>query len=118
MRIFLNDIQVRARHGVMEQEAVVGGDFLVSVSMDADVDKAGETDDIADTVNYADIAEVVRQEMAIRSKLLEHVATRIARRLLADFPAARSVTVRITKLCPPIPALQSSGAGVEVTMKN
>ncbi|MBO4612170.1 MAG: dihydroneopterin aldolase [Bacteroidaceae bacterium] len=118
MRIFLNDIQVHAHHGVMEQEATVGGDFLVSVSMEADVERAGETDCLEDTVNYADIALLVKQEMAIRSKLLEHVATRIAKRLLAEFSAARSVKVSITKLCPPIPGLQSSGAGVELTLRN
>ena len=117
MRIFLNDIQVHAHHGVMEQEAVVGGDFLVSVSMEADVERAGETDSLEDTVNYADIADVVMQEMAIRSKLLEHVAKRIAKRLLAEFSPSTSVTVRVTKLCPPIPGLQSSGAGVEVTLR-
>lgn len=116
MRIFLNDIQVHARHGVMAQETQVGGDFLVSVSMEADVERAGETDAIEDTVNYADIADVVRQEMAVPSKLLEHVATRIARRLLNEFSLSQSVTVRVTKLCPPIPSLQSSGAGVEVTL--
>lgn len=118
MKIFLNDIRLHASHGVMEQEREVGNDFLISVELDADVEQAGATDRLEDTINYADVAEVVRKEMMIPSQLLEHVATRIARRLLHDFNKARSARVRITKLAPPIPSLHSSGAGVEVILNS
>ena len=116
MKIFLNDMLVHARHGVLEQETTVGNDFLVIVELDADVERAGETDCLNDTISYADMAEVVRKEMQIPSKLVEHVATRIAKRMLTEFTAARSARVRITKLAPPIPGLLSSGAGVEVEL--
>lgn len=117
MKIFLNDIRLHAYHGVMEQERTVGNDFLISVELEADVERAGETDCLEDTISYADVAQVVRQEMAVASQLVEHVATRIARRLLHDFVKARSVRIRITKLSPPIPSLDSAGAGVEVILK-
>ena len=118
MKIFLNDIQLHAKHGVLPQERLVGNDYLITVEADAHVEKAGETDDLGDTVNYADMADAIRQEMAQPSQLLEHVATRIAKRLLRDYATLSSVRVRITKLSPPIPRLQCSGAGVEITLQH
>ena len=63
MKIFLNDIQLHAKHGVLPQERLVGNDYLITVEADAHVEKAGVTDDLGDTVNYADMANAVRQEM-------------------------------------------------------
>ena len=116
MKIFLNDIRLRAYHGVLPQERQVGGDFLVSVSAVTNHEQATVSDELADTVNYALVADVVRQEMAIPSRLLEHVCGRICRRLLSDFPMLDSVTVRLTKLAPPITGLQCNGSGVELTL--
>ncbi len=116
MKIFINDIRLRARHGVLAQERVVGGDFLVSVVVETEQEQAAETDNLADTVNYALIADVVRQEMGQPSQLLEHVCGRICRRLLSEFPSLCNATVRITKENPPIIGLQCAGSGVELSM--
>ena len=116
MKIFLNDIRLRAYHGVLPQERQVGGEYLVSVSAETNHEKATMSDELADTVNYALVADVVRQEMAIPSQLLEHVCGRICRRMLRDFPMLDSVTVRLTKLVPPITGLQCNGSGVELTL--
>ena len=100
----------------MVQERSVGADFLVSVEAECPNELSTLTDQLTDTISYADMAEVVKQEMDIPSQLLEHVAGRIGRRLLADFPTLSSVIVRITKLAPPITGLQCEGAGVELTI--
>ena len=117
MKIFLNNIRLHAFHGVMAQERIVGNDFLVSVEAETNFSDAMESDELADTISYASMAEVVCREMEKPSQLLEHVAGRIARNLLNEFPDLTSVTVRITKLAPPIPGLQCDGAGVEVKVK-
>ena len=113
--IFVNDIQLHAYHGVMPQEQLTGNDYLVSVSAQYPIDKAITTDDVQHTLNYAMVYDIVKEEMGISSKLVEHVAGRIAQHLMKQFADISAVQVRITKLNPPMGA-QSAGAGVEVEM--
>lgn len=113
--IFVNDIQLHAYHGVMPQEQLTGNDYLVSVSAQYPIDKAITTDDVQHTLNYAMVYDIVKEEMSISSKLVEHVAGRIAQHLMKQFADISAVQVRITKLNPPMGA-QCAGAGVEVEM--
>jgi dihydroneopterin aldolase len=101
-RIELRGMLFHARHGVLEQEGVTGNMFRVDVSFSAPAEPATLSDDPADTVSYADVYEVIRREMAIPSRLLEHVAGRIFRSLSAAFPRISSLHVRVTKPAPPI----------------
>ena len=71
------------------------------------------TDDVADTLNYAEVYNIVKQEMAIPSKLIEHVSGRIANRLMEQYADISSIELRITKLNPPMGA-DCRGAGVEI----
>lgn len=113
--IFVNDIQLHAYHGVMPQEQLTGNDYLVSVSAQYPIDKAITTDNVQHTLNYAMVYDIVKEEMGISSKLVEHVAGRIAQHLMKQFADISAVQVRITKLNPPMGA-QCAGAGVEVEM--
>lgn len=113
--IFVNDIQLHAYHGVMPQEQLTGNDYLVSVSAQYPIDKAITTDDVQHTLNYAMVYDIVKEEMGISSKLVEHVAGRIAQHLMKQFADISTVRVRVTKLNPPMGA-QCAGAGVEVEM--
>lgn len=105
-----------AYHGVMEQERQVGGYYLVSLDVEADLTAAVRTDDVADTINYAELFELVKSEMAIPSKLLEHVAGRIGQRTLEQFDKIMSLTIRVTKENPPMGA-NCKGASVEIKVK-
>ena len=113
--IFVNDIQLHAYHGVMPQEQLTGNDYLVSVSAQYPIDKAITTDDVQHTLNYAMVYDIVKEEMGISSKLVEHVAGRIAQHLMKHFADISAVRVRVTKLNPPMGA-QCAGAGVAVEM--
>ena len=113
--IFVKDIQLHAYHGVMPQEQLTGNDYLVSVSAQYPIDKAITTDDVQHTLNYAMVYDIVKEEMGISSKLVEHVAGRIAQHLMKQFADISAVRVRVTKLNPPMGA-QCAGAGVEVEM--
>ena len=113
--IFVNDIQLHAYHGVMPQEQLTGNDYLVSVSAQYPIDKAIATDDVQHTLNYAMVYVIVKEEMGISSKLVEHVAGRIAQHLMKQFADISAVRVRVTKLNPPMGA-QCAGAGVEIEM--
>ena len=105
-----------AYHGVMEQERRVGGEYGVSLFVEADLTQAIATDDVADTVNYAELYELVKREMAVPSKLLEHVAGRIGQSAMDKFDRITALTIRVTKLNPPMGA-DCNGASVEIKVK-
>ena len=114
-RVFVKNIRLHAFHGVMPQERITGNDYLVSVSADCPLAAAAESDSVDDTLNYAHIYNIVKEEMALQSNLVEHVAGRIGRRVLAEFPLADNVRVEVVKLNPPMGAV-CDGAGVELTV--
>lgn len=116
-KIFLRNVRFRAFHGVLPQEGIVGNDYLVNLVLDYDFSSAMQTDELQGTLNYAEVYQKVREEMAVSSKLLEHVAGRIAHRLFSDFPEIQKLQLSITKVNPPMGA-DSDGAGVEVVLTN
>lgn len=111
--IHLRDVRLHAYHGVMEQERTVGNDYAIDLRVGYPIERAEETDDVADTLNYAELYGVVKREMAVASKLLEHVAGRIAKAIEREFPAATSIDLSITKINPPFGA-DCHGAGIEL----
>lgn len=116
-KIYLRNVRFYAFHGVLPQEGIVGNDYLVNLVLDYDFSSALKTDDLQGTLNYAEVYQKVREEMAMPSKLLEHVAGRIAHRLFSDFPEIQKLQLSITKVNPPMGA-DSDGAGVEVVLTN
>ncbi|MBD9056750.1 MAG: dihydroneopterin aldolase [Prevotella sp.] len=116
-KIYLRNVRFHAFHGVLPQEGIVGNDYLVNLVLDYDFSSAMKTDDLQGTLNYAEVYQKVREEMAVPSKLLEHVAGRIAHRLFSDFPEIQKLQLSITKVNPPMGG-DSDGAGVEVVLTN
>lgn len=116
-KIYLRNVRFHAFHGVLSQEGIVGNDYLVNLVLDYDFSSAMKTDDLQGTLNYAEVYQKIREEMAVPSKLLEHVAGRIAHRLFSDFPEIQKLQLSITKVNPPMGA-DSDGAGVEVVLTN
>lgn len=102
IQIELEEMRYYAYHGVLDQERRVGNHFTVSLLITADVLCSTESDALADTISYAEIYDTVADEMAKPSQLLEHVAGRITRRLMADFTPITALTVKLTKHNPPI----------------
>ena len=116
-KIYLRNVRFHAFHGVLPQEGIVGNDYLVNLVLDYDFSSAMQTDELQGTLNYAEVYQKVREEMAVPSKLLEHVAGRIAHRLFSDFPEIQKLQLSITKVNPPMGA-DSDGSGVEVVLTN
>ncbi|MDR0612961.1 MAG: dihydroneopterin aldolase [Dysgonamonadaceae bacterium] len=100
--IELKNMVFHARHGVLEQEKTVGNTFTVSLKLYLDLSIAGQTDNLKDTLNYADVFEIVKREMAIPSGLLEHVATRIISAVEQAFPQIINIRIRLAKVRPPV----------------
>lgn len=117
MYIFVKNLRIFARHGVGEQEKLIGNEFTVCLRLAVDFTRAMQTDDLKDTVNYAQVCEAVRAEMQIPSHLLEHVAGRIVRRIFKEFPQVTEAELRIEKRNPPM-GLDVEAAGVTLRLEN
>jgi dihydroneopterin aldolase len=111
--IFLNEVQIRAYHGVLPQENEVGQDFVVSARCGVDITSAIEHDMIDVALDYGVLYRLIKEEMAKTAQLVEHVAGRIANRVFTDFPQVTSLDLSITKLNPPFGG-ECKGAGVEI----
>lgn len=101
-KIVLRNIRVFAYHGCLAEEALVGSDYSVDVVVHADLSKAWGSDHLSDTVDYVRINHIVREEMGIKSKLLEHAAKRIMDRIFRESNKVAKVSVAVVKLNPPI----------------
>ena len=110
--IILKDLRFYAYHGVGAQETQVGNEFVLDLRLRMDWARAIRSDDVNDTLSYAEAYEAVKDEMARPSRLLEHVAGRIARRLFQDFSSLEEIELRLVKRNPPMGA-DIEGAGVE-----
>lgn len=94
-------MKFHAFHGVMEEERIIGRTFLADLSYAIDT-AAAETDCIEDTVSYADLYDLVNEVMMQPSKLIENVAWRVMKAIQSRFPQIPEITVRISKLNPPV----------------
>ncbi len=113
MKVILNDVRIYAFHGVLQQENKIGAYFTIYAELDTDFSKAMETDELEGTVSYADVFEIIKKEMSIPSKLIEHVGGRIMRSIFDNFPSVTKVKLRIIKENPPMGA-DCKGAGIEI----
>lgn len=100
--ITLKNIRVFANHGCLTEEEKIGSDYIVNLSVDADLMRAAQTDDLNNTVDYVSLNNIVKEEMALRAKLLENVGFRIIERILANFSEVTFASVTVSKVNPPI----------------
>jgi dihydroneopterin aldolase len=112
--ISLNNMMFYSHHGCFEAERVVGTRFCVHLSFDVDTVKAEHSDDIADTVSYFDVYQIVKTEMQIPSNLLEHVARRIIDAIQQHVPKVSNICVSVEKLNPPLGG-EIGSASVKIT---
>lgn len=100
--IRVEGISLYAYHGCLEEEAMIGSEYLVVVELTSDLSVPEVNDDLSCTIDYVKIHEIVRDEMKVRSNLLEHVVRRIIDSITETFPELEAVKVRVAKLNPPI----------------
>lgn len=101
-KIFVSGIKCYAFHGCLPEEERIGGHYEVDIEMQTDFSLAAANDTLTDTIDYVDVNRIVVEEMAIRSKLIEHVGQRIYTRLKTELSGIVYLKVHITKICPPI----------------
>jgi len=112
-KIFLENVKIYAYHGVLPEENIIGTYYIINVELHTDLWKAAESDDLSDTISYADINQIIHDEMKIKSKLLEHVAGRIISNIHDQFSQIDYIKLKITKTAPPMQG-EMEGASIEL----
>ncbi len=104
-KISLERMEFYAHHGFYLEERTIGNKYEVSVNLEVDFKNAASNDDLAGTINYEAVYDIVKSIMSVEAKLLEHIASKIITGLKNAFPNLISVEVSVSKLNPPIKGL-------------
>jgi dihydroneopterin aldolase len=101
-KILLDNVRVYTNHGCLNEEELIGSEYRVDLEVTTDLTKSSQTDDLNDTVDYVFLNKVIKEEMAIRSKLLEQVAQRILNRVFQEESMVQVATISVSKINPPL----------------
>jgi len=100
--IKVNNIKLYAFHGCLVEEAKIGSEYRVDIQVKSKLKKSAKSDQLKDTVDYVHLNRIAKEEMAVRSELLEHVAKRILNRIFKELLLVKKATVSVAKINPPI----------------
>jgi len=115
-KIYLKNIRTFSYHGCLVEESKIGSDYRVDLVVKTDLSKSAQSDSLEDTVDYVYLNKIVKEQMAIRSKLIESVAQRIVDAIFLKIHKVSWIKVKLSKLNPPIGGdLQS--VSVEIKQK-
>ena len=116
-KILLENLKIYSCHGVLPEETLIGTYYILNLEVHADLWKAVGTDDLNDTINYAEINDIIHEEMKIPSNLMEHVAGRILKKITKKFPQVSFLKIKITKTNPPMPG-EMDGVSVQIEFQS
>jgi len=114
-KISIEGMEFYSHHGYYEDEITRGNKFVVDVHFEADTNLAGKTDKLEDALDYEKVYELIKEEMAIRSNLLEHAAQRILDKFVILFPEVQYIQLTLSKHNPPLKGIVQK---VSVTIKS
>ncbi|HQV98708.1 MAG TPA: dihydroneopterin aldolase [Bacteroidia bacterium] len=100
--IKVGPIRMYGYHGCLPEEEKIGGYYDVNVELETDFSGAEKTDNLKQTVDYCDVYNIIIREMKIRSKLIEHVAARMADALKKEIKGIEQLSLELTKIAPPM----------------
>ena len=100
--IRLQNIRTFSFHGCLNEEASIGSDYRIDLEVKCNLKQSSQSDELKDTVDYVYLNKIVVEEMAIRSKLLEHVGHRVISRIFTEIPSVSRILLAVSKLNPPI----------------
>lgn len=102
-QIIIQDLSIYAKHGVYMEENILGQQFLVSVYIDIDLSRAGQTDNLEHTIDYGKVCHFVTKYMQERTfKLIESAAEHLAEELLLQYEQIQKIRIKVKKPWAPI----------------
>ncbi len=102
-QIRVTGIKAFGYHGVLPHEATEGQEFTIDLVLTLDLRKASLSDDLHDTINYADVAQIAHDNIVgDRVQLIERLAGRIAEQITATYSQITSVSVTVHKPHAPV----------------
>ena len=99
-KILIEDMEFFAYHGCTEDEKIVGTNFSVDINITCNFEKAANSDNINDALNYQDVYLLAKKEMEQTSSLIENVGMRIKDAILKEYPQIEKIEVKVSKLNP------------------
>lgn len=110
-KIYINDMMFYGYHGVLVEENKIGQRFKVDIIVDVDLKKAGQTDDLSNTINYQELYNITQNIVeGPPFNLIEAVGEKIASVFLDTFPQIINCRIKVIKPDPPIPGYYNSVA--------
>jgi len=100
--IEIEGMEFYAFHGHYKEEQIVGSKFLVDLTIETDMEKPAETDNLRDAVNYQQAYGIIKTQMEQKSHLLENIASRILDALYSEMSGIKKARVRVSKMNPPV----------------
>jgi len=100
--ISIENMEFFAYHGCFSEEQIIGTRFIVDLYIEGDTKEAEQTDKLSKTINYQDVFLLVKEQMAIKSHLLEHVGRRILSKLQESYPEIQFAEIKVSKMNPPL----------------
>jgi|TARA_B110000438_G_scaffold298870_1_gene347904 dihydroneopterin aldolase len=101
-KIRLKNVKLYSNHGCLDQEELIGSDYVLQLEVSVDLNKSSKSDNLNDTVDYVALNSIIKEEALKRSKLLEAVAKRIIDRIFNEHVSVKKAKVEISKINPPI----------------
>lgn len=101
-KVIIEEMEFYAHHGCFLEEQIIGARYLVNIEYEYDTSRAAESDQLGDAVNYQQLYKTVKTQMKQSSHLLEHLTNRIVEAICGAFPKITGITVRVSKLNPPV----------------
>lgn len=102
-KIYIEDLEIFANHGVFNEENVLGQKFLISLELDIDLREAGKTDDLAKTINYGELCWAVEEEFKKENyNLLEKCSEKVCEYILVKYEQVKGVKIKLKKPWAPI----------------
>ena len=101
-KLVLEEMKFYAFHGLLPEERKIGGYYTVSVSISSDLGASVKSDNIEDTIDYKKVYDIIKKEMKVSSRLIEHVGGRIADAIIDNYSMVKLLVVKIKKHSPPV----------------
>lgn len=100
--IEIEGMEFYAYHGCFKEEQIVGNRFIADVFMETNCDAAAASDNLKDALNYQVVYNIIQEQMAVKSHLLENVCQRILDGLFAQFKQLEYARIKVSKINPPM----------------